>query len=69
MPTIIRRENKIIDTNYYSKCFGWVEMDITNVEAPPTKETYNYILESRNRKAGKDEKQVIKNGDNGKKCI
>jgi hypothetical protein len=47
---IVKRGNKIIDTEYLSEKFGLVEMDITLVEESPTKETEQYLRKTRIRK-------------------
>jgi hypothetical protein len=40
---IVKRGNKIIDTDYLSEKFGLVVMDITQVEESPTKEIEQYL--------------------------
>lgn len=66
MSTIRRRGNRIVDTAYLSDSFGLIEMDITNVERPPLKETEEYL---RKLKISKDKKQVIQDRNNGEKSI
>lgn len=61
---IVERGHRIIDTEYLSDKFGLVEMDITNVEESPLKETEEYL---KQLKIKKDKKQVINNSNNGKK--
>ena len=52
--------------DYYSKYFGWVQMNITNVEESPLKETEEYLKKLKRKK---DEKQIINNSNNGEKSI
>jgi hypothetical protein len=58
---IVKRGHKIIDIEYLSDKFGLVEMDITNVETPPTKETSEYL---EKLKRNRDKEQVIDNCNN-----
>jgi hypothetical protein len=51
---IVKIGNKIIDTEYYSKKFGIVEMIITCVEPSPVKETSKYLRELNRIKREKD---------------
>jgi hypothetical protein len=36
--------------DYYSKYFGWVQMDITNVEEEPLHETQEYLKKLKRNK-------------------
>ena len=47
--------NRIIDTDYYSKKFGHVIMDITNVEQPPNRETTRYLRKLKRRRREKND--------------
>lgn len=47
---IIKRGRYIIDTEYHSEKFGWVEMDITTVEPKPTHEVNIYLKKLEKRK-------------------
>jgi hypothetical protein len=54
--TVIKQVgNRIIDTEYHSKKFGLVVMDITAVERETSKETTRYLMKLEKKRREKND--------------